>query len=127
MPFFSIENQLFTSTPEGIVDISAMPMPQSRLLAQSVSMVLDAPRRANPAHIMIVPTVMVLRMPNFAMILPTNSPAIMFPKVLTSEMSCTCVALMPRSAIMAGLIMVNVFTMMPTVAAIIIKQAIIMT
>ena len=127
VPFFSMENQLLTSTPEGMVEISAMPRPQTKLLAQRVSMVLDIPRRAKPPHMRMVPTVMVIFMPNFAMSLPTKRPANILAKVLTSEISCTCVALMPRSAIMAGLIIVKVLTVMPTVAAIIIKQAMIIT
>ena len=51
----------------------------------------------------------------------------MLARVLTSEMSCACVAVMPRSSIMAGLMMVKVFTVMPTVAAIMMKQAMIIT
>ena len=127
VPFFSIENQLLTRTPEGMVEISAMPRPQTKLLAQSVSMVLAAPRSAKPPHMRMVPTVIVFLMPNLAISLPTKRPATMLARVLTSEMSCACVAVMPRSSIMAGLMMVKVFTVMPTVAAIMMKQAMIIT
>ena len=110
-----------------MVEISAMPRPQTKLLAQSVSMVLAAPRSAKPPHMRMVPTVIVFLMPNLAISLPTKRPATMLARVLTSEMSCACVAVMPRSSIMAGLMMVKVFTVMPTVAAIMMKQAMIIT